>query len=360
MSDSGSIGRRLAVARIRAGLSLRDLAGAMGRLVSAQAIGKYERGAMRPSPQVLRVLARALRVPRGYLRGGSELRLENVEFRRNRLLNRREEGAIRSRVLMAVERYLEIEELVGIASDRWTPPSGRPIRVRSLEEAEAAAARVRVHWRLGAGPLLDVAEALEERGIKVVALALPESVSGLACRARRAHGAPVPVIAINAADTGERQRLTLAHELAHLVLQVAESGIAEKAAFRFGAAFLMPAELLWTEVGRKRRAVSLAELVQLKRILGTSAQAIVYRLRDLGIIADPAYRQMFDRFDRLGWLRPPYPEPHPMPKVEPQRFGRLCLRALSEEITSEADAATLMDMSVARLRRLLRKLPPGR
>ena len=358
MSNGETVGRRLATARARAGLSLRDLAGAMGSVVSAQAIGKYERGEMQPSPPVMRALGRALLVPESYLRGRSEVRLGSVEFRRNRLTSRHEEAAIKSRVLATVERYLEVEELVGVAGGRWVPPTGLPISVRSPEEAEAAAARLRAAWRLGVDALPNIAEFLEARGVKVITLILPGSVSGLACLARRARGAPVPVIAINDADTGERQRFTLAHELGHLVLEMADGGLAEKAAFRFAAAFLMPAEFLWAEVGRKRRAVPLAELLQLKRIFGTSAQAIAYRLRDLGITAETTYRQMFERFDELGWLRPPYPEPHPMPRIEPQRFKRLCFRALAEGIVSETAAARLLDMSVVRLRRTLREPSP--
>jgi len=359
MNSDETIGRRLAAARTRSGLSLRDLAGAIGNLVSAQAIGKYERDEMQPSPGVMRALVRVLRVPESYLRGGSVLRLESVEFRKNHLTTSREEAAIKSRVLVAVERYLEIEELVGVARGRSAPGAGLPILVRSLDEAETAAARLRALWRLGAGPLPDIAEVLEEHGVRVVAIALPPSVSGLACRAQRSQGAPVAVIAINEADTGERQRLTLAHELGHLVLRIAGDGLAEKTAFRFGAALLMPAEILWAEVGRKRRAVSLAELAELKRMFGTSMQAIAYRFRDLGITGESTYRQMFDRFEHLGWLRPPYPEPHPMPKVQPRRFRRLCLRALAEGIVSEAVAATLMNMSIARLRHELRE-PPSR
>jgi hypothetical protein len=152
----------------------------------------------------------------------------------------------------------------------------------------------------------------------------------------------------------------LAHELGHLVLDIAADAAAEKAAFRFGGAFLMPAEILRAEVGRRRRTISLAELLQLKRLFGTSVQAIAYRLKDLGIAGATTYRQMFDLFERLGWLAPPYPEPHRMPKVEPQRFRRLCFRALAEGIVSEAAGAKLLGMSIARLRRTLREPAPRR
>lgn len=360
MTKDTTAGQRLAAARARAGLSLRNLADAIGNRVSAQAIGKYERGEMRPSPPVMRALSQALRVPADYLHGRGEIGLESVEFRKNRLTTGREEAAIKAEVLAAVERYLEIEDLLGVPNARWAPMAGLPIRVRSVEEAETAAARLRALWQLGVDALPDIAELLEERGIKVIALALPASVSGLACLARRTRGALVPVIVINKADTGERQRLTLAHELGHLVLAIDEKGIAEKVAFRFGGALLMPAEILWAEVGRKRRAIPLVELLQLKRLFGTSVQAVAYRLKDLGITGATIYRQLFDRFERLGWLAPPYPEPHSMPKVEPQRFRRLCFRGLAEGIISETAAANSLNMTAAQLRRTLREPAPRR
>ena len=51
------IGNRLKRAREAVGLSLRDLEGAIHGQVSAQAIGKYERGEMMPGSTVLLALS---------------------------------------------------------------------------------------------------------------------------------------------------------------------------------------------------------------------------------------------------------------------------------------------------------------
>ena len=56
------IADRLRLARRKAGFSLRDLSAAMNERVTAQAIGKYERGEDVPSSGVLMELAKALRV----------------------------------------------------------------------------------------------------------------------------------------------------------------------------------------------------------------------------------------------------------------------------------------------------------
>ena len=56
------IADRIKLARRKAGFSLRDLSDAMQNRVTAQAIGKYERGEDIPSSGVLTALARALDV----------------------------------------------------------------------------------------------------------------------------------------------------------------------------------------------------------------------------------------------------------------------------------------------------------
>jgi Zn-dependent peptidase ImmA (M78 family)/transcriptional regulator with XRE-family HTH domain len=55
-------GQRLRAARKMAGLSMEDLAGKLGGMVTKQAIGKYETGQMMPSPEVLAKLVEVLKI----------------------------------------------------------------------------------------------------------------------------------------------------------------------------------------------------------------------------------------------------------------------------------------------------------
>ena len=70
----------------------------------------------------------------------------------------------------------------------------------------------------------------------------------------------------------------------------------------------MPAEALWLEVGKRRSAIALGELLALKRVFGVSIQALTHRCRDLDIIGVATHRALFNEFDRLGWRSPPYEE----------------------------------------------------
>lgn len=347
------IGRRLALARKAAGMSLRDLEAAIDKSVSAQALSKYERGEMMPGSDVLAAIARALKVPESYLLGQEELQLEAMEFRKNKITSRKEEASIKASVLSAVERYLEVEDFLGAQSAAWSPPQGVPYRVSEQGEAEAAAGRLRTAWNLGNDPIPNLVEFLEEQGVKVIPLKLGEGVSGLMCVARRSKGADVPIVMVNQDDTGERQRFTLAHELGHHVLQLPDGAVSEKLAHRFASAFLMPAEILWNEVGKHREAISIGELVELKALFKVSVQAITYRLKDLGIVYDALFRRLFDEFVARGWRKPPYAEPGAVPPEKPERFTRLCYRAVSEGAISEAKGAELLGISVRELNRRL-------
>ena len=353
------IGIRLKLARTAAGLSLRGLADAISHRVTAQAIGKYERNEAMPSSGVLIALAAALHTTPDYLLGDPELVLDDLEFRKNAFTSKRAEARVVASVLAHLERYLSIEDILQMSSAHWDEPRDVPYPVRHDPiEADRAADALRHRWRLGNEPIPNLVELLEERGVKIFAVDLG-SVGGLAARAGRPSHPAVPLIVVNATNWGERQRFTIAHELGHIVLDVASSLDAERVAHRFAGAFLMPAEALWLEVGKHRSAIALGELLVLKHVFGVSIQALTHRCRDLDIINQATYRALFSEFNRLGWRSEPYEEYRAMPGELPNRFNRLCLRALAEGAISESRAAELLDIGIADVDDYMRGTQPA-
>ena len=127
----------------------------------------------------------------------------------------------------------------------------------------------------------------------------------------------------------------------------------EKAAYRFAGAFLMPAEALWSEVGKQRKSISLGELLALKSLFGVSVQALTYRCRDLGIFGPSLFQRLYMMFSRLGWRSPPYEDPDALAPEQPRRFERLCLRALAEDMISESRASELPEVTLRELEALM-------
>jgi Zn-dependent peptidase ImmA (M78 family) len=324
--------------------------------VTAQALSKYENDEMMPSSGVLLALARVLGVSVSYLMSPDEVIVQAVEFRR-RQLSSRDTARLEARVTDALQRYLLIEDLLNVASVDWEKPRQAPFPVGEIAEADRVARKLRDFWQLGADPLPNFAEFLEEKGIKVVMAEMPEKVDGLMCHISWRDRSAVPVIVINEHKnvSGERARFTLAHEVGHLMMQCGAGVDPEKAANRFAAALLAPTEVLWSEVGKQRASLSIGELIELKRVFGASLQTLAYRCHDLHIIGDELYRSLLRQFKENGWRDPPYDEPAALAKERPRRFVRLCMRALAEEAITESKAAELLGKSVRELDRWMQE-----
>jgi Zn-dependent peptidase ImmA (M78 family)/DNA-binding XRE family transcriptional regulator len=349
------IGNRLKRARDAKGFSLRELEAAIQGQVSAQAIGKYERDEMMPSSTVLLALAKVLEVTPEFLLSEREIELTGVDFRKAPQAGAKEERAVEAAVLDRVERYLELEEVMPGVDEPWSAPQEAEFDIQRIEDAEEAARSLRKLWDLGIDAIPLMAELLEDKGVKVIALNLPDNVSGSKAFVQRPHEQGVPVIVVNGNHNGERQRFTLAHELAHLVLRFIGLSDAEqeKAADRFAGAFLMAKEMVHRLLGEHRKSISLGELAELKKIFKVSIAALVVRCSQLGVLPKAASGRLWAQIRVLGWNGPASNEPHKFPPEVPQRMERMCLRAVAEGAISESKAAELLDIGVRELDRRL-------
>ncbi len=301
-----------------------------------------------PGTRVLVALANALDVPVDYLLAGDDIHIEGVEFGETTAAACLAQARIEVALLRDLERYLTVEELLGLPTVRWDPPQSAPHPVvGGALAADCAAESLRRDWELGLGPIPNVVDLLEERGIKVVMVDVDE-IHSMTINVRRRGGPATPAMVVRASLAGEQQRLGLVRELGLLVLNAPDKDKG-RAASQFTSAFLMPAERLFAQVGRHRTFIGLGELVDLKALFGVSAQAIATRCKDLGIIGRATYASLMNDFRQRGWCNPPFDEPARLGAEKSNRFERLCFRALAEDVISESKAAELLDISVWQL-----------
>jgi Zn-dependent peptidase ImmA (M78 family)/DNA-binding XRE family transcriptional regulator len=320
------------------GMSLRDLAQKVE--VSATAISKYERGLNVPSSGVIIKLAKALDVRPEYFFRPNKISLTDPVYRSRASLPERHKRAIQERVKDFVERYMDVEYLLGEVIRFDLPDNINNINrsVSSLDHVEDVAFGLRQAWNLGQGPIESLTEVLEEKGIKVGMIEGYEKFDALTCWANN----EIPIIVIKKDIPGDRQRFNLAHELGHIVLKCAREVDPEKAAYRFAGAFLAPDSAVRFELGQRRRRLDLYELHLLKHKYGLSMQGWIYRAMDLGIISASVAKSLFRVFRERGWhSREPGDQ---FPSEEPGRMKRLVLHALAEGIISEARASELLAM----------------
>ena len=328
-----SIGERIKSARIRAGLNLRNLAEKVG--VSAQAISKYERNMDVPGSSVLIKLAKALAVRVETLLRPQSVSLSQPSYRshRSKLLVRDQE-TIHAQVLDWLERYMAIEEIMGVQMEFQMPNIHR--KVKTLDDIEQVALDLRLAWQIGLDPIENMVEILEAQGIKVGIIPGADHFDALTLMANDA----IPVIVVKDGMPGDRQRLSVAHELGHLILDIADGLDEEKAAYRFAGAFLAPHPAVLLELGDRRSRLDPYELHVLKHKYGMSMQAWIYRARDLHILSEADATAMYRQFNAKGWKQLEPGDPYPVESTE--RLARLVVRGLTEEMISEPRAAELL------------------
>jgi len=309
------LGRRVADARQGRGWTQGELAGRVG--LTQTAVSRIETGTRAVSSLELAELAEALDVSvLDLLRAGRRPILAIAA----RLGRFRDPGAV-DRALKRAEALTALDELLdGLLQPADAPPPGdvlepgdahrsapaapparRPTLKRptlrgdgsAVEQGRKLAEWVRRTLGLGDGPLLRFPELLEDRFHLDVDLSpLPEAVDGLCV----SLGDRVLVL-VGSRKPSSRQRFTLAHELAHYLvddlgpfhvdeLGVRARSLAEMRANAFAAHLLMP------ETGVRAAVEGVDDdaerAVRVALSFGASVSAAAYQLGNLGLLPDAA------------------------------------------------------------------------
>jgi len=336
------IGERLIQLRLAQNLTLDALAQKMGGIVTKQALSKYEQNLTQPSPIVLARLSAALGVKANYLLSPSNISVEFIAYRKLTSLPEREKARVKSVVTQCLEDRVRVQTLVGQSKPDFLP--WNLLGISSLEDTESHANEIRKLWELGASPISSVVGTLEEHQLCVLSIEADEKFDGISALGRDTSGNVLAgVLVTRRGVSGERQRLNLTHELGHSVLRIPSNIDEEQAAFRFASAFLVPAERLIREVGARRSYVHISELLILKKQFGISLQALVRRMRDLGIINDSYYRRWFVYIGKQGWKKQ---EPDELPTETPQWLKRNLSRLVGEGAISQEEAERILGASI--------------
>lgn len=302
------IGRRLQKLRLVHNLSLEDVAVQMGGMVTRQAISKYENEKANPTPTVLAKLANVLGVNASFFFTEPSIKVEFGAFRQSGNLLKIESERIKSIIERELENRVEILEILG--QDDGSKMPIQSLTVKSMDDTEKAAENLREDWDLGLEPIRNITETLENRNICVINVEASKNFDGISAKAYDQENILRTVALVTRTKVDVvRQRLNLTHELGHLVLKISKKLIEEneeneeKAAFRFGAAFLAPAKKIFEDIGERRSAIQLDELFLLKRRFGISIQALIFRLMELKVITESYYWNLFSLINKLGWRK---------------------------------------------------------
>jgi Zn-dependent peptidase ImmA (M78 family) len=171
-------------------------------------------------------------------------------------------------------------------------------RINPLDlSAAEAARRVRIQWSMPPGPVEDMLGSMEAAGCIVAKLELDsQRVAALS-----QWVGEYPIVSLNFHAPMDQMRLTLAHELGHLVLHSQPEFASvdpEREAAAFADAFLMPEY----EIRPQLADVSLTGLHDLKVEWMVPIQTLLMRAHTLGSIDDRRRTSIYKMMSKRGWL----------------------------------------------------------
>jgi Zn-dependent peptidase ImmA (M78 family) len=159
---------------------------------------------------------------------------------------------------------------------------------------EAVAQAIRREWNIPPGPIQTLTRVVEKAGCVVIDYVFPSSkLDGLSIRS---PGRP-PVIFLNRDLPKSRRRMSLAHELGHIVMHKDPHEHVEDEAWDFAAEFLMPRK----QIGQQFESLNLDRLGRLKSEWGVSMQALLYRATKLEKIRESYSRFLWMQIGKYGY-----------------------------------------------------------
>ena len=285
-----TFGEVLEVLRRARGLTQEDLRLKVG--LTQGAMSRYETGQRTPDDDVVQRLADALEVTPRFLTRDHAVRgalAVDAHMRRQRTTKASVWRHLEARLNKHRLHLSALFEEVSLRAEAQVPTFD-PIDTSPAE----AALMVRAQWRMPVGPVRNLTRWLEAAGCVV----LEEDFGTPRIDGMSQWIDDHPVMLVNSAAPTDRKRLTLAHELGHLVLH---NGLAteepEREANEFAAEFLMPTHVIRPDL----RPATLGRLKDLKQVWGVSMQALAEKAHRLQVMTAAERTAFYKALNARGW-----------------------------------------------------------
>jgi Zn-dependent peptidase ImmA (M78 family)/transcriptional regulator with XRE-family HTH domain len=313
-----------------------------GASIQQGTVSKIESGALLPSSEIVDRLAAQLNYPRSLF-----FQPDRVYGFNSTVFFHRKRQSLTDKILRKLHAHLNLIRMRVARLLRSTEISS-DCRFQRIDPAEyrgsieTVARLARSTWLIPPGPVRSVTRAIEDAGGVVVSMDFETRQIDAISEWVRPYP-PIFVVNSNSEITGDRLRLTLAHEIGHAIMHEFPNPKMEEEANAFAAEFLMPAR----EIKPSLYSLTFAKLIELKALWKVSMAALVQRAGDLKTISADQKKYMFMNLGKRGW-RLREPEHTDIPVERPELFNALIQTHLSElHYTPEQLANTIMLLNEA-------------
>ena len=327
----------LTLARDSRAMTQAELADRIG--LGQGTLSKYETGVLEPPEDFIPDLGTALGYPEPFFfQPGLPYGFPPFHYRKRKKLSAKSLGRIVAEMNI---RRLHVGRLLisyGKGGNRYIPEIDRDEyqgRTRKPFNVEDAARTVRENWLLPNGPITNMVELIEENGGIVIPCDFGSDL--IDAMSQRIDGMPA-LFFVNVNAPADRVRLTLAHELAHMVLHTTafrSDEEMEKEADEFAGAFLLPAD----EIRSHLRRFDLPHLANLKAHWKVSMAALAVRADRLHLVTPYQSKMFWIQMSKLGYRKR---EPVDLPSECPRLLGDMVQYHRRDLGYSVADMARML------------------
>ncbi|MDR1900740.1 MAG: XRE family transcriptional regulator [Treponema sp.] len=269
----------LSLARKVQGLTQTDLHQKTG--ISQAHLSKIEQGIQLPTDEHLEQLSSALGFPVNFFFQNNRCLPPITPFHRKRTaLGKKSQEQAEA---IANLKRIHLEKLLTeFEAERMIPK----LELDEFGTPEKIAQVVRSYFMLPRGPIDNLVALLENYGVFIFL----ENFSSMQLAGFTLIGdGTTPIMFINKNAPGDMERLTIGHELGHLIMHIIITENVENEAWKFATEFLMPKADIIPDLRKARRIVDYADL---KRKWKISMAALIRRAHELKIITDTQYRYL--------------------------------------------------------------------
>jgi len=321
--------------RLKKSMTKKELAEKVN--LSPMAISNYENGNRKPDMEQLNKLARVLNVNISDFLAvrNDKVEFHHGDFRKNSTLSNTQQEYIREAVEEYCNRFMTIIEILGGEVLPSSPATGI---LQLSGDSEKDALNLRKHLNLAVdGPIDNLTEILENKGILIYSFEIKnDKFSGI-----NGFVSGRPYIVINNNMSPERNRSTIAHELAHLMFEWPEEMQDKKIedfATAISGAFLFSKTDAIRELGIRRTSVS-KDMLLVAKEYGISMFLLIKRAHLIKIISDRVAKDFYIMASKAGWRKN---EPTQIERERPALFEQLVYRAINENDISVQKGAELL------------------
>lgn len=284
------VGDVILVLRRASNITQEDLAQRLG--ITQAALSRYENDLREPDEEMLHKIGDVFGVTVEFLRHEYRMRggiAADAHMRRQRTAKPSDWKRVEARLNVLRMHSMYLLERFPLH------PQNQVIQLDpEMQSPSQAATMLRAAWKMPIGPVRNMTRWVESAGVIVV----EEDFGTHRIDGMSQWAGEYAVIIINNALSTDRKRLTVAHELGHLVLhsQYLDAG-AEDEANDFAAELLMPEHVIASQLQR----LTLGKSYDLKLEWGVSMQALYERAYRMGKVTGAERQQFYRQLTRRGW-----------------------------------------------------------